>query len=417
MEDKTIKILAIGIVGILIVAGAAYMLMSDSEEEGEFDITLAFGNSSGWQPLLFAYHTGMFEAEGLNVTLKYAPSSKQSVEALMAGEADMAFSSPDPVFGVLNQPDLDVVLVANSRVPRISGATTLHQPGNALIAAAPYVQQYTDDTKTLTGDSVVGLRNFVDAMVDGSGAPRSPNSKLALQVSSTYRSVWLGFVELLYKGGDAFGVSYPGGQITPAQYEKMMDITDSSIYLDCVSYDLAAAAVMSNQAIVAMGTQSSMFSAASNAVNPSTWDVASIATLVDSGMSTVLTTQDAFDNKYEAIIKVLRAYDKAGAFMRDPSTAGMVAEVCVPLLYDISEPGSFEAAKQNELTYYAGVDWDICYGEGTLERFYLIASLNPLLDATHFLDIYDVDVIIQVVKDVHMDQRSAADGGVWYRTF
>jgi ABC-type nitrate/sulfonate/bicarbonate transport systems, periplasmic components len=416
MEDKTMKILAIGIVGILVAAAAIYMLLPD-DEEGEYDITLAFGNSSGWQPLLFAYHTGMFEAEGLNVTLKYAPSSKQSVEALMAGEADMAFSSPDPVFGVLNQPDLDVVLVANSRVPRISGATTLHQPSNALIAAAPYVQQYMNEEKTVEGDSVVGLRNFVDAMVDDSGVARSPNSKIALQVSSTYRSVWLGFVELLYKGGDAFGVSYPGDQITENQYNKMMDVTDSSIYLDCVSYDLAAAAVMSNQAIVAMGTQSSMFSAASNAANPSTWDVASIATLVDSGMSTVLTTQDAFDNKYEAIIKVLRAYDKAGALMRDPSTAGMVAEVCVPLLYDISEPGSFEAAKQNELTYYAGVDWDICHGEGTLDRFYLIASLNPLLDATNFLDIYDVDVVIQVVKDVHMDQRSAAEGGVWYRTF
>ena len=406
METRTMRILAVGIVGMLVIAGVAYVLMQDDEEETE--ITLAFGNSSGWQPLLYAYHAGLFEAEGVNVKVHTVASSGPSTAALLAGKADMAFTSPEPVFEALKDDVLKVKLVANSRVPRMNGMHALYGNTNADILSAGLVKQYEGDKTTAIVDSEAGLINFVKALLNDDGTLKSANSKVAVHAASSHMAVWLGYVELLYKGSMVYGIEYPGSQMTPAQYTKLTNI-NSDVYISCPDYATAAASVLTGKAYIGLGTSSAMSSAAGASANPAIWSIMSVTSMIDGGFSTILVSEDAMENKYDAVIKVLRAYDKAGALMRDVSTSAMVARVVLPFLYDTTT-GNTDSYMKIEMDYYASVDWDICSVDGALEVFELIAKLTPYLDSSaDFGRIYDQSLIDKVNEDVHQ-------GGVWKRT-
>lgn len=408
MEDKSIKLLAIGIVAVLAVASVTYLLWPNDTPEGqEEEITLAFGYSSGYQPMLYAWKAGLFEAEGVNVKVNLVDSSGPSVAALLSGKADMAFTSPEPVFSTLADGALSIQVLCNSRLPGMSSMHALYN--NISIDTTDLVRQCDTDGVTEI-PSEIGLINFANAVV---GADGTINGKIALHMASSYRAAWIGYIELLYRGGTVYGVKYPAGNINLAQYNLLKDTSNSSVYLPSENYAAAATFTLTGSALIGIGSNAAMASAAAegNSAHPGQWNIMSTPSLVDSGFSTVLASQNAIDTKYDQIVKVLRAIDKAGALMRDPSTATMVAKVCAPLIYSAGARPMSEYV-QSEIDYYSQVRWDICMITNTPEVFENIANISNLNADGHFnvrfATIYHADFIRGLMQDVHQ-------GGQWQR--
>lgn len=388
MEEKTMKIAAIAVVAILVIGGVVAVVAANNNNgsgEKAADIRIAFANSSGMQPMIYAYYAGLFEAEGITVDATITKSSGPCVTAFIAGTVDVTFTSPEPVFNVINDGNIKGKYIGNSRLPGISSMHLL------------YNETKIDTTKMIkladgTDSTVI---DFASQVVDETGAVKG---KIALHLASSYRTAWLGYVELLYSGGTVYGVTYKAGQINETQYNKLMNTNDESVYIGCADYAAAAAATTTGQSLLGIGSNSAMAKAADTAnadAGTTNWKIMSTPSLVDSGFATILATDEILENKFDVVVKLLRAIDKAGALMRDPSTAKMVAEVCAERI----NGEATEKTIQDELTYYNQVQWDICWINNVDEVFNNIAKISGLKGS--FSTIYDVDMVKKLMKEVH----------------
>ena len=424
MEDKTIKLVAIGIVAVLCIAGAAFVLTSNNDNEDE-EITLTFGMSAGSHPMIYAWKGGLFEAEGVNVKVYEATTSSDSVAAFLAGKADMTFISPDPVFSVMDESTISAKMLANSRLPGISSMHVLYNTtseAHLWVDNSILVDQIDPVDGVTVISSEIGLINFLVQAVDTDG---KVIEKIALQTGS-YESAWKGYVKMLYEGGTAYGVTYPAGQITKAQYDKLIDTTDENLYMTHPSsYSFVGDAVRQGKAIFGIGSNAGMSTAINAAETEDDpvqgYEMMSTPSLVDSGFATVLATDKAIETKYDQIIKVMRAIDKASALMADQSTAHVAATVVVPFLYPTATPDQIPKYIQDALDYYKDVRWDICFVEDTPDVFAVTGEIAGLFQENNafsrtlfdnaFNTIYDIDLIKKMMKDVHMDDS----GNSWWR--
>ena len=424
MEDKTIKLVAIGVVAVLCIAGAAFVFTSNNDNEDE-EITLTFGMSAGSHPMIYAWKGGLFEAEGVNVKVYEATTSSDSVAAFLAGKADMTFISPDPVFSVMDETTISAKMLANSRLPGMSSMHVLYNATDEArikVDTTILVQQLSDpDNPASKIDSEAGLINFAVQAVAADG---TITEKIALQTGS-YESAWKGYIKMLREGGTAYGVTYPAGQITQEQYDTLIDTTNGDLYITHPSsYSVVGDAVRQGKAIFGIGSNAGM-STAINAADKDDpikgYEMMSTPSLVDSGFATVLATDKAIETKYDQIIKVMRAIDKASALMADQSTAHVAATVVVPFLYPTATPDQIPKYVQDALDYYKDVRWDICFVEGTPDVFAVTGEIAGLFQESGafsrtlfdnaFNTIYDVDLIKKMMKDVHMDES----GKSWWR--
>ena len=432
MEDRTIKLIAVGVVAMLCICGAAIYL-TRPDGGGEDEITLSFGMSAGSHPMIYAWKGGLFEAEGVNVKVFEATTSADAVAAFLGGRADMTFISPDPVFQVLSETAISAKMLSNSRLPGMSSMHVMYNDTAAAhhkinTALTDLVIQYSSEDLDLDGElndkipSEAGLINFAVQAVDSGG---NVLHKIALQTGS-YESAWKGYIKLLYEGGSAYGVTYPGGQLTLAQYNKLMNTNDGSLYITSpTSYSVVGDAVRNGTAIFGIGSNAGMLTAI-NAAEESDlikgYKMMSTPSLVDSGFATILATEKAIATKYDQIVKVLRAIDKASALMDDISTATVAATVVVPFLYPTATPAQMPGYVNAALDYYKEVRWDVCYVEGTDSVFKVTAEIAGLFQVggtfsdtqfqAAFDTIYDPDLIKGLMADVHMD----ASGKSWWRT-
>ena len=387
MEEKTTKIVAIAVVAILVVAGIVAVVSMNKGNGGDdsADIRIAFANSSGMQPMIYAYYAGLFDAEGIKVDATITKSSGPCVTAFISGNVDLTLTSPEPVFNVINDGNIKGKYIGNSRLPGIS---SMHLLYNKTIVDTTTMIKYADGTDSTVID-------FASQIVDSSG---NIKGKIALHLASSYRTAWLGYVELLYSGGTVYGNQYAAGQINETQYKLLMNTSNEDIYIGCADYAAAAAATTTGKAKLGIGSNSAMAKAA-DAANKDTgtedWQIMSTPSLVDSGFATILATDEILEKKFDVVVKLLRAIDKAGALMADPSTAKMVAEVCAERI----NGEATEKTVQDELTYYGQVRWDICWINNVDQVFDKIAKIADLKGS--FSTIYDVDMVKKLMSEVH----------------
>lgn len=389
MERNTMKIIALAVVAVVAISAVSTVLTvwRNDSGDGTSDLRIAFANSSGMQPMIYAYYSGLYDAMGVKVDASITPSSGPCVTALISGRVDMTFTSPEPVFNVINDKNIKGYYIANSRLPTMSSMHILYNKTQGFQSNMTYV-------KDVNGDDT-GIINFASMIVDADGGIKG---KIALHLASSYRTAWLGYVQLLYDGGSVYGVSYADKQINDKQYNKLMNTNDDSVYIGCSNYAAAAAATTRGDALLGIGSNAAMASARDTANGDTgTWEIMSTPSLVDSGYATVLVTEECLTNpdKKEAMIKVLRAIDIAGALMNDKSTARNVAEVCAKYIYSENTEKNIQA----ELNYYKQVRWDICWIDDVKQTFDKIKEICNL--EGDFSTIYNENYVKEIMKAVH----------------
>ena len=102
METK--KIMAI--VAVVIIAAAAVGVViaaTSNHDDKTYELTIGIANKNGYDPLMYAYSEGLFEKEGVKVTVKWDENGGMTTNALLAGQVDMTNAGTTPVINAIHK--------------------------------------------------------------------------------------------------------------------------------------------------------------------------------------------------------------------------------------------------------------------------------------------------------------------------
>ncbi len=395
MEQK--KIFAI--VAVVIVALAAFAVgfavpKGDSSSDDKVTVRVAYGNLNGWDAVIYANETGMFENEGVHVESVKKADGGESMAAVMNNSADITFVGVDPIINSA---------VAQSSVGlRVVG--TMMMPLKSIMYMDYNKSKITPDAVVVTAGEDTTTKNIINGIVGTDGTPTG--QKIGIALKTAWKSYFGGYIELLYKGGTVNGVTYAPNQITEAQYNAMMDFTDDRIYTAANVPDLATAILSGNVAVI-VGPYEKLGIAAGQDEKIECFNSAgSIA----AGFCLAVATKKIVEEHPEAIAGVLRAIDKAGCIMRDDSMQHSLAKKTAWSIYNTkaTEDNIEEYAALQE-KYYSSVILDVC---NVAETSKYISATAKILGYSDFnvSTVYDADLEAEILKMVH-------DGGKYHRSF
>ena len=344
MESKTMKIAAVAVVALVVIAALAFMLRS--EDSSGDSITIAYGNANGWDAIIYADETGMFEAEGVNVTSNLCADGGLAMTSVMSGQADMTFVGIDPI--------INMSMNEGARGIKVIGGMMLPFQSSMYLAYDDTKITTTKKVTTSGGDTT--MINVFDDIVASDGT--KTGKKIAVPLATAFKSYYIGYLQLLRNGGDSYGNTYPAGQITEAQYNALVNTSDSSIYINSTLATISSA-LTSGQAAVIIGTNSILSTAVD--ADPTKFHSYCAPGTVASGFCITVVSEKALQENRNAVIKVLRAMDKAGVLMTNDSTEYDVALKTAWRIYNtVATESNIETYVNRQLTYYNDIRLDVC---------------------------------------------------------
>jgi|GEM_PF-6705944 len=384
MESKTVKLAAVAIVAIVAIAALAFMLQP-KDSSGD-SITIAYGNANGWDAIIYADEAGLFEAEGVNVTSNLCADGGLAMAAVMSGQADMTFVGIDPI--------INMSMNEGARGIKVIGGMML--PFQSSMYLAYNSDKITTTKKVTTTDGDTTLVNVFDDIVSPTGT--KTGEKIAVPLATAFKSYYIGYLQLLLKGGESYGNTYPATQITQAQYDVLVNTADSSIYINSTLATISSA-LTTGEAAVIIGTNSILSTAVD--ANPSKFHSYCAPGTVASGFCITVVSEKALTENKNAVIKVLRAMDKAGVLMTNDSTEYDVALKTAWRIYNtVATEANIETYVNRQLNYYNDIRLDVC----------TVKDMDVLLKNTATIlgyPTYDVSKIWdpvledQIIKAVH----------------
>ena len=102
MAIGKMQLAAIGAAAILVVAGLAILLTSSSDDSSKTDLVFASGNKDCYEPTWLAKELGYYTEFGVNVEMLTVSGGGKALEALLSGQADIAGFGSTPLVNLLN---------------------------------------------------------------------------------------------------------------------------------------------------------------------------------------------------------------------------------------------------------------------------------------------------------------------------
>ena len=171
------------VVLVLIASASAYFMLKDDGDD-EPDLTIVYLNKNGYEVQIIAEEKGFFSQVGLDVEVKNVTGSGQdAVNAMLAGEADIAFTGEGPVATTMNKYPGELVVL---------GGVTTATGGQVWVAGPEIADKIVAYDKT--GQNKAEVKSSFEQM-KGAGAP----IKLGVQQGSTTEGeikAWLKFMDI-----------------------------------------------------------------------------------------------------------------------------------------------------------------------------------------------------------------------------
>lgn len=337
---------------VVAVLGAAslggYALLRD---DGDSDITIACGAKNCYEPMWIAEDRGFFRDAGVKVDMKYVDGGGNAMTALLNGSADLTLVGADPAI----------------RMFEASGGGKVV----ATIETAKSGETSTDFAyRNDRGIDISDAKSFLNG--DG-----SVKVLCGLDTTTAYNS---GYISYLHHQ------CYDLHNISEAEYRLLKTLKTPERDGGIVHLDF-------DKQVTAIGNDDVQIICSGNTVSQAD----GLFDFVDSGSSqfnslvggcVIVASQDAIDGKGDAIVRVLKAFDKACALIENPETVDSVAEFCVG--YYGAQGWTVDMQKKFFASYY----WDVCTMIQMDEYLEFKASLIGY-DGRDYSDRIDTDLVVR----------------------
>lgn len=320
-KGKTLAIAVVAVVAMLLIAGAAIMLLNGGDGE-KITIKLAVGTKSSYEPYWIADHYGFFEDEGIEVEMMYVSGGGAAATALLAGQVDSCLvGASDPAVRLFEETEDGMII------------SSIYQAKSANV-----MYFAVRDDATAGGLDLSEPSTF---FVDGQAGGTQVKYRVGLDTTTGYRT---GLITYFYK-------AWQDGKLTDAQYQVATSVRGATdgvmMHIEFANQVIAitngevAAICGGNTEVVASGNEGISVRQA-----PSSYATGSGCVILASGI--------AIEEKRDGLVKMLRALDKACAMIEDNDTREEVAEYCVQFY------GADSWNLASQLSFFERSYWDIC---------------------------------------------------------
>lgn len=191
--------LALGVLAGCSSTQATSSASSAAEEAKEYaPISVAYLNKAGYEDIIVGDNQGFFEEAGPEVTLyAVSGSGQQSVEALLAGSADIAATGQGPVGDAIAQYGDDIVVLAGSNC----------STGGQVWVAGPGM---TGDAQIVAYDKAKDNKDEVKASFEAAAAAKGGTIKMGVQQGATTESELKSWLKAMDISFNDFGTEGEG---------------------------------------------------------------------------------------------------------------------------------------------------------------------------------------------------------------
>lgn len=308
------KVVTLAVVMVLCIGGVVGIFVTTENEE--YDLVIACGSKNCYEPFWIAEDRRYFEGEGVNVKMSYVDGGGNAMTALLSGSADLTLVGADPAIRMFESVQGGYVIATVETGKSNTTATDfayLTGMGIDLDDASSFFEPGTLDVRVVCG----------------------------LDTTTGYFS---GYIEYLYNQKEV-------GNITEEQYSVLRTVsTDGSNGgIKHVEFANQAASLINGDVqMICSGNTVAIATQYPN-VEAGTSSFGSVV-----GGCVIVASKDACENKADALIRVLRALDRACALIEDPDTVDDVSAYCAERYG--AEGWTAETQKRFFSSYY----WDIC---------------------------------------------------------
>lgn len=285
------KIIA-GMLGCALVVGALFGCSSKEEqdvpdevEESYAPLSVAYLNKAGYEDIIVGDKQGYFEEAGPEITLyTVSGSGQQSVEAMLAGSADIAAAGQGPVADAIKQYGDDIVILAGSNC----------STGGQVFVAGPHM---TGEAQLTAYDKEKDNAEEVKASFESASAHLGEAIRIGVQQGATTE----GEIKSWLK---AMGISFNDFGETGDSLVSLIDVKANTLPTTLASgSDIDVMAASQPYPDTALAQVSGSYILGSNA------DIDSY------GVACLITTKAIYEEKEDSIKAFLEADSKACDFM------------------------------------------------------------------------------------------------------
>ena len=319
MDTK--KILIIAVVAIVAIAGIAVAVFAMQNNGEKSDLKVAYLKKNGYETEMVGESKGFFKDAGVSVTgVPVTGSGQQSVNALLAGEVDIAATGHGPVANAIHEKGSEIVIVAG--VNHSTGGQVWVTKTDLGIVTYNKDAPNKEEVKTSFEDAAATLGHAV---------------KFGIQKGATTESEFKGWLKFM-------GIDFIdfGDTATTGKPVKLVDIK-------------------ANELVSAMGTTGDIDAMAASQPYPAQAlakieGSKMIGSNADNGsfdLSMYITTKAIYDQKKDLIEKFVEGLKKASDYMADAKNADECKKICV----DVIGESSKDAVDAAWMTAVWKADW------------------------------------------------------------
>lgn len=294
MMRRTVKGIACAVAAALAVgalAGCASGKEDRAASEGAPDalapLSVAYLNKAGYEDIIVAGNQGFFDGIGTEVSLyTVSGSGQQSVEAMLAGSADIAVTGKGPAGSAIAQYGDEIVVLAGTNI------TT----GDQVWVAGP---DMTGETQLVAYDAAKDNKDEVRASYEAAAEKLGGTIRAGVQKGATTESDYKSWLK-------AMGISYNDFGTDGAGVVTLVDVKANTLPTTLATgSDIDIMAASQPYPDTAIAQIAGAYVLGSNADTNSY------------GVEFLLTTKKVYEEKQDSIKALLAALQTTAAFMND----------------------------------------------------------------------------------------------------
>lgn len=261
-------------------------------------VSVAYLNKAGYETVIVADKKGYFESAPMNVELlTVSGSGQQSVEALLAGSADVAATGQGPVADALGQYGDDIVVLCGTNC----------NTNSQVIVASPSM---TGDAAITPYDKASDNKAEVKASFEAAASALGHSVKLGVQQGATTESAVKSWMSAMGVSVNDFGAE-GDGTVT------LVDVKANTL-----------PTVLAAGGDIDMMAASQPYPDTALAAAPGSYRVGSNADTNSYDVAAFITTKEVFEKKEASLKEFVKALDQATDFMADGANEAECVKIC-----------------------------------------------------------------------------------------